>query len=91
MDDGTSLLSCKRRYSPDVHPHDLGRLQNLAHGPHQGPVDAREGAAVEGVSLVEDDAHLFLCGVVGIRRLGLRRTCGWRMNGGGGVIITMNA
>jgi len=45
--------------APNVDPHDLGRLQDLAHRPHEGAVDAREGAAVEGIGLVEDDAHLW--------------------------------
>lgn len=80
-------------HPPDEDPHDLGRLQDLAHGPHQRPVHARERAAVEGVGLVEDDAHLGGCvlglvwGVLGLdgctvlaRRLQVEMfyNCTWR-------------
>ena len=45
---------------PDVHPAHLGRLHDLAQGPHEGPIDAHQLLRGDGVCLVQDDPHFLL-------------------------------
>lgn len=45
---------------PDVDAHDLGRVDDLAQGPHHRAVDAHELLGGDLVGLVEDDADLVI-------------------------------